>query len=64
MTWIYFNDAVRRTGLGQFDLSSADASWKASLHGTTASANLVADTSIWSDIGSEVDSGGYPAAGS
>ena len=63
MTWIYFNDAVRRTGLGQFDLSSADASWKVSLHGTTASANLVGDVSAWSDIGSEVNTGGYPAGG-
>ena len=63
MAWIFFNDAVRRTGLGQFDLSSADASWKVSLHGITASANLATDVSAFSDIGSEITTGGYPAGG-
>lgn len=61
MAWILFNDAVRRTGLGELDYSSSE--FKISLHGATASANLETDVSAWSDIGSEVGDGGYPAGG-
>jgi hypothetical protein len=56
--WVIFDIAKKHLGNNTYSLSAASG-FKATLHSTGASANLVGDVTTFASIGSEAAGGGY-----